>query len=113
MTAPDAATVTVVIAYRAQPGHAEHARAELQELIETVVATEPDCAGIRLLQDLSAPERILPVEEWTSAEAYTGPHMQTPHIQAFIARAPGFVAGPPEITIYREAGAAHPENRAR
>lgn len=106
MTAAAPGSVTVFIAYRAQPGHAERTRTELQALIETVVAAEPDCGGIRLLQDVSTPERILLVEEWTSAEAYTGPHMQTPHIQAFIARAPGFVAGPPEITIYREAGAA-------
>jgi quinol monooxygenase YgiN len=106
MTIVTPGSVTVLIAYRAQPGHAERARAELQALIETVVASEPDCGGIRLLQDLSAPERILLVEQWTSAEAYTGPHMRTPHIQAFIARAPGFIAGPPEITIYREAGAA-------
>lgn len=93
--------VTVVIAYQAQPGKAETARRELAELVTTVVAQEPDCREIRLLQDPADPHRLLLVERWTSQEAFTGPHMETPHLQGFMNRAPGFIAGPPEIRFWR------------
>jgi quinol monooxygenase YgiN len=46
---------------------------------------------------------MLLIEEWTSEAAYTGPHMQTPHLQAFIGRAGAFLAGPPDIRILRDA----------
>jgi quinol monooxygenase YgiN len=101
MTHPDA--VVVVVSYQAQPGRAEAARRELGELIATVVQREPDCRGIRLLVDGADPHRMLLVEEWTSEAAYTGPHMQTPHLQAFIGRAGAFLAGPPDIRILRDA----------
>ena len=67
-----------------------------------MVATEPDCFGIRLLQDSADPERVLLVERWSSREAYLGPHRETPHLQAFIAGAAAFLAGPPDIQIWRE-----------
>ncbi len=93
--------VTVVIAYSALPDKTEQAVRELSELIATVVATEPDCFLIRLLQDPADPTRILLYEEWTSREAYLGPHFQTPHLTAFIARAGEFFAGPPEIRFWK------------
>ena len=55
---------------------------------------------IRVLTDLSEPRRILLVEEWTSREAYEGPHFGTPHLRAFIGRAPELFAGPPDITFW-------------
>jgi quinol monooxygenase YgiN len=103
--------VTVVITYRALPGHADTARDELAALIETVVAEESDCHGIRLLQDAADPHRILLVEEWTDADTFTGPHMQTPHLQAFMRRAGAFIAGPPEIHFWREVTTAMPTAR--
>lgn len=98
----NAAGVTVVITYQAQPGRGEKARDELASLIATVVSLEPDCHGIRLLQDSADPDRILLIEEWTSQEAFTGPHMQTPHLQAFMQRGQEFLAGPPELTFWSE-----------
>jgi quinol monooxygenase YgiN len=92
--------VTVLIEYRAQPDRLETAITELDRLIATVVAEEPDCFGIRLLQDPEDPARFLLFEEWASREAYIGPHFQTPHLQDFIARAPAFLAGPPEIRFW-------------
>lgn len=94
-------SVVVQIAYTAQPQRAGVACRELSDLIATVVATEPDCLGIELLEDPVDPNRLLLWERWTSQAAYTGPHMQTAHLQAFIGRAPGFLAGPPQITFWR------------
>ena len=102
---PHGTGVTVVIAYQAQAGHSEAARNELTTLITKVVTAEPDCRGIRLLQDTTASDRLLLIEEWASEAAFTGPHMTTPHLQAFMQRAPGFLAGPPEIRFWRELAA--------
>lgn len=95
-------SVIVLIAYLAQPGKAEAARDALRKLIKTVIASEKDCLGIQLLQSADAPERFSLVERWTSRQAYEGPHMTTAHLQAFIATAPGFLAGPPDISFWNE-----------
>ena len=95
-------SVTVLIEYRALPGQVERAVAELERLLAVVVEQEPDCFGIRLLEDPAEPERILLVELWSSREAYLGPHFETAHLQAFIAGAAAFFAGPPEIQFWRE-----------
>jgi quinol monooxygenase YgiN len=79
--------VTVLIEYRALPGQAERAIADLERLVAIVVREEPDCFGIRLLQDAGDPERLLLDEQWSSREAYLGPHLQTAHLQEFIAQA--------------------------
>ena len=81
--------VTVMIRYIAQPGKA---RRELEALVTTVVAEDS--------------EQLLLIERWSDQAAYTGPHMQTPHIQDFITRAREFNAGPPEITFWRGVGRA-------
>lgn len=94
--------VTVVITYRAQPGKGAAARTALAALIALVLAMEPDCLGITLLQDPADDTRFLLYEEWTSQTAYTGPHMQTPHIQAFIRGATDTFAGPPSISFWHE-----------
>jgi quinol monooxygenase YgiN len=97
-----ATPVTVVITYRAQPGKGGAARTALTSLIALVLALEPDCLGITLLQDDADNTRFLLYEEWTSQAAYTGPHMQTPHIQAFIQGARDTFAGPPDISFWHE-----------
>ena len=91
---------TVVIVYRAQPGKGEEGVSALSRLVATVVAEEPDCLGITVHRDLADPDRILLLEDWTSREAYLGPHFQTPHLQAFIAGAGALFAGPPEISFW-------------
>ena len=98
--------VTVMIRYIAQAGKAETARRELEALVKTVVAEEAACRGIWFHQNTSAPEQLLLIERWTDEAAYTGPHMQTPHIQDFMRRARDFIAGPPEITFWRGVAAA-------
>lgn len=94
--------VTVVITYRAQPGKEPAAQAALADIVRTVLAREPDCLGISMYEDTGAPGRFLLHERWTSQEAYTGPHFQTPHLKAFIVAAPALFAGPPDISFWRE-----------
>jgi quinol monooxygenase YgiN len=96
------APVTVLIAYRALPGKSAQAREALAALAGTVLAEEPDCLGISLLQNPADDTRFLLHEQWTSQAAYTGPHMQTPHLVAFIQRAAETFAGRPEISFWRE-----------
>lgn len=93
-------SISVIITYRTIPGQEEKSVNELRDLITTVVATEPDCHMIRLFQDPADASRILLYEEWTSKEAYLGPHFQTPHLKAFIGRAGAFFAGPPDIQFW-------------
>jgi quinol monooxygenase YgiN len=93
--------VIVVITYQAAAGNAGVARAELAALIATVTDEEPDCHGIELVQDVDDETRFLLYERWSSRDAYTGPHMRTAHIRAFIDRAPATFAGPPSIAFWR------------
>ena len=92
--------VTVVIEYRARPDRQMLALAELDALVATVVAAEADCFGIQLLQDPADPTRLLLIERWSSQAAYQGPHFETPHLKAFIARAAELFAGPPRIEFW-------------
>lgn len=90
----------VLVSYQAMPGRAETARQELGELVATVLATEPDCGGITLLQGSNDAARFMLIERWPSQEIFLGPHMQEPHIRSFIERAGAFLAGPPDISFW-------------
>ena len=79
--------IVVAIRYRALAGREQAARAALAELVATVLAEEGACGGIRMLVDADDPASILLVEEWPDRASYLGPHFETPHLQAFIARA--------------------------
>ena len=92
--------VVVVIEYRSQPHAAALALEDLSKLITTVVATEPACRGIRLLQDPEDPSRFLLWEDWTDKAEYTGPHMKTPHLLSFIQRSGSIFVGPPTINYW-------------
>lgn len=99
-------SVTVLIACSIIPDKVDLARQEFAQIINTVVTNESACHGIRLQQDIDDPYRLLLIEEWDSKEAFTGPHMQTPHMQAFLQRAQGFLAGPPEFRFGHEIATA-------
>jgi len=90
----------VLIRYRALPGREEEASREIAALVATVLAKEPACGGITIHRELDDPASILLVEWWPSRAAYTGPHLEEPHIRAFKARAPELFAGPPQITFW-------------
>lgn len=98
--------IVVVIRYIAQPGKTPDALTSIRELVATVLATEPACAGIEILLDLDKLESITLIERWPDQATFLGPHMQQPHIQAFIQTAGALLAGPPEISFHSIAGAA-------
>lgn len=97
---------TVVINYRAAPGKDDIAAREIAALVRQVLAAEPECRGIELLQDSNDPTRFMLIERWPSQGVFLGPHMQQPHITSFIARAGSFLAGPPDISFWHAVGGA-------
>ena len=98
--------IVVVVRYIAQPGKASDALTSVRDLVATVLATEPACAGIEILRDIDKPEAITLIERWPDQATFLGPHMQQPHIQAFIQSAGALLAGPPDISFHSTAGAA-------
>lgn len=99
----NADAVVVLVSYHVQPGKEEIARREIAALVDVVTTNEPACRGITMLQDASDPTHLLLHEHWSDQQAYLGPHMESEHIQTFIARAGEFLAGPPEITFWQPA----------
>lgn len=103
------AGVVVTVAYRARADRVDVARAQIRALVDSVLAREPECAGIRMLQDADDATRFLLVEHWPGRDVFLGPHMQQPHIREFIAGAGEFLAGPPDIAFWDDLGpAVHP-----
>ncbi|HSB26811.1 MAG TPA: putative quinol monooxygenase [Pyrinomonadaceae bacterium] len=94
--------VTVVITCQIQPGKAEMAREEFSAIIKTVVDNEAACHGIDLHLDPEDPNRLLLIEYWDSKEAFTGLHMQTPHMLAFLRRAQQFLAEAPHFGFWQQ-----------
>jgi quinol monooxygenase YgiN len=98
--------VTVVITCTVKPGMQEMAKRELEASIETVIARESACRGIRLHEDPKNPLRLMIIERWDSEEAFTGPHMQTDHMKTFLKKAETFVDGTAAFAFWREVLAA-------
>src|SRR6187399_570719 len=94
--------VTVVIRCSIRPEQLKTAKRELEAVIKTVMASEPACHGIRVHEDSRDPQRLLIIENWDSEEIFTGPHMQTPHMQSFLKRAQEFLDGAADFSFWRE-----------
>jgi quinol monooxygenase YgiN len=94
--------VTVLITCTLKAEQLEAARRELAAVIEIVLAREPACRGIRVHEDPRNPRRLMIIENWESEEIFTGPHMQTPHMQTFLKKAEGFLDGPADFGFWRE-----------
>jgi quinol monooxygenase YgiN len=92
--------IVVLVDYRARPGQEAAARERIARLVAEVRAREAQCGGIRILQQLDDPSRITLVEAWPDREHFLGPHLQQPHIQAFIAEAATLFEGPPAISFW-------------
>jgi len=99
-------SIVVVIKYQTQVGQEVRARQEIAALVATVLSSEPECAGITILQHNDDASAIMLVERWADRETFLGPHMQKPHIQSFIQRGVEFLAGPPEIAFWHEVNEA-------
>lgn len=95
-------SVTVAITCAIQADKLEIARRELAAVIKTVLANEPACHGIRVHEDPESQRHLLIIEHWDSEEAFTGPHMQTAHMQAFRLTAEEFLDGAPKFAFWRE-----------
>jgi quinol monooxygenase YgiN len=80
----------------------EMAKRELKAIIKTVMANEAACHGIRVHDDPKNPHRLLIIEYWDSEEIFTGPHMQSPHMQTFLKTAETFLDGVAEFGFWRE-----------
>ena len=96
----------VLVSYRSLPEHSDTAKREIGNLIAAVQTLEPDCGGITMLQDAGDSTRFTLIEHWPSQATFLGPHMQQPHIQAFIQSAGAFLAGPPEISFWHPVSGA-------
>ncbi|MBX3620497.1 MAG: antibiotic biosynthesis monooxygenase [Rhizobacter sp.] len=94
--------VTVVITCLVRPEKLSEARSALEGVIRKVMSLEPACRGIRVHEDPKRPERWLIVERWDSEAVFSGPHMQQPHMQAFLKTAETFLDGAAEFTFWRE-----------
>lgn len=94
----------IVITYQTKPDQVEAGHQALAELIKLVKAREPDCISIVMHRDTSDPSRILLWEAWTTEAAFKGPHMETPHLADFRARARDLYVGPPVLTYWTETG---------
>jgi quinol monooxygenase YgiN len=91
--------VTVLIHLQLLPDCVEQGRSDLLDLAREVRKVEPDCLAIEMAQDVDDSTKITMIEKWSSREAYEGPHMSSPHMQAFIAKSSRYFVGPPEIAF--------------
>jgi quinol monooxygenase YgiN len=92
----------VLVKYKTQPGKASIALGELKSLVEKV-KKEPHYVNITLLADATDKNNILLYEEWADEAYYKGAHMNTAHLQEFIAKSREFLAGPPDISFWKTA----------
>lgn len=95
--------IIVLVEYKAQPEKGEEALAALNNLIEKV-KTEPNFVHLKLHVDPKDNTNILLYEEWSDASYYNSAHMNTSHLQEFIAKSRNFLAGPPEISFWKVEG---------
>ena len=93
--------IVVLIKYLAQPGKEQIAVQALSALVATVKSNEPECQDITILQAADTPGTNLLVEHWSDHATFVGPHMQQPHIQAFMQQGSEFLAGPPDISFWQ------------
>ena len=98
----DSNLLTVVADLVAKPGKEEELRQVLLGLIEPT-RKEEGFVQYDLHVSTDDPRRFVFYENWTSREALDR-HLQTPHLQAFIAAADELLAEPPRILTYTRIG---------
>lgn len=91
--------LTVVARVRAKPGKVTDVKQALLALVEWT-RTEPGCISYDLYQSQNDEAQFLFHENWESKEDLDV-HAQSPHIQAFRARAGELLAEPVEIKFFR------------
>lgn len=94
--------VTVLITCAIKAELLATARQELDAVIRTVMSEEQACHGITVHEDPTDPRRLMIIERWESQEIFMGPHMQTPHMQAFLKRSEDFLDGAAQFGFWRQ-----------
>ena len=89
----------VLLKFQAQPDKGEQAISELTDLLQKV-KKEPNFVSITVHVDPNDVTNILLYEEWEDASYYNNEHMNTAHLQEFMANSSNFLTGPPEITFW-------------
>ena len=91
--------VIVLLKFKAQTEKGVHTVSELTNLFEKV-KEEPNFISIKLHVDPNDNTKILLYEEWKDLSYYNNEHMNTAHLQEFMAKSRNFLSGPPEITFW-------------
>lgn len=93
----DSKTLTVIAIMKAKPGKEAALK---QEVIALVAPTrkESGCINYDLHQDLDDQAKVMFHENWTS-KAHLDAHLNSPHLQAFRAKAESLLAEPVQILL--------------
>ena len=91
--------VIVLLKFKAQPDKGDQAISAFNNLFEKV-KEEPNFISIKLHVDPTDNSSILLYEEWKNQSYYNNEHMNTAHMQEFMANSMSFLTGPPEITFW-------------
>lgn len=96
-------TTIVVLKFKAQPNKSDQAISALNKLFEKV-KEEPNFVSIKLHIDPVDNTNIMLYEEWEDQTYYNNEHMNTVHLQSFMANSVNFLTGPPEISFWEVKG---------
>ncbi|MBI5397090.1 MAG: antibiotic biosynthesis monooxygenase [Verrucomicrobia bacterium] len=94
--------LTVVATIKAKSGK----EAELRKVLQSLLAPtrkEAGCLNYDLHASLDDPRLFIFHENWTS-KAHLDVHLKSPHIQAFIGKAPELLAEPVQIMLCEKVG---------
>ncbi|MBN2138330.1 MAG: antibiotic biosynthesis monooxygenase [Sedimentisphaerales bacterium] len=92
--------LTVAARIKAKPGKEQQTKDALLALIEPT-HKEAACIDYILHQGAEDKSLFLFYENWTSKEALDE-HLQTPHLQAFVAKAGDLLAEPLDVTLWEK-----------
>lgn len=106
------ADITVLVQLRLFPEYIERGMRDLMKFARTVRLQEPACLALDIAQDLEDPTRVTMIEKWSDREAYEGPHLQTPHMKAFIAESGKYFDGAADVHFLRMVTASQDHGRA-
>mgnify|MGYP001627936085 CR=1 FL=1 len=96
-------SVIVVLRFKAQPNKSDETISALNKLFEKV-KEEPNFVSIKLHIDPVDHTNIMLYEEWEDQSYYNNEHMNTVHLQSFMANSVDFLAGPPEMSYWELKG---------
>ena len=93
--------IIVLVKYKTLPNKNIDALASMERLIESV-EKEDHFVKIKLHVDKNDNSNIMLYEVWNDENYYKNQHMETEHLQKFKAESKEFLAGPPEISYWKE-----------